>query len=69
MERTGQFTVLLAYKGDKMQLIIQVIAVLCFLILGIIDFKNGLLDFAGVNLSLFFLYIFLYLTPFSKLFK
>lgn len=50
-----------------MQTIIQYIAIICFVVLGIIDIRACNYDFAGLNFSIAFLYLFLYIQPFVKL--
>jgi len=49
------------------QVFVQGLACICFLILAVLDFKNQCWDFAGLNLAIFFLYVFLYFQPFAKL--
>jgi len=46
--------------------ILQYAAIGCFAGLATLDFSASRLNFGGLNLSLTLLYIFLYLTPFSK---
>jgi len=54
-----------------LQTIIEYIAILCFIVLGIINLchKPPQLDFAGLNFALVGLYVFLYIQPFSKVIK
>lgn len=54
-----------------LQTILEYLAIGCFLVLGIINLCNKppQLDFAGLNFALVFLYLFLYVQPFSKVIK
>jgi len=52
-----------------LQSILEYLAIACFIGLSIISGINKQWDFMGLNLSLVFLYLFLYVQPFSKLIK
>jgi hypothetical protein len=53
---------------NQIQFILQIVATGSFLLMGIINLLPGARDynFAGINLSLFVLYLFLYFHPFGR---
>ena len=51
------------------KMVLEYLAIACFVSLTIVEFRLQHYDFAGLNFALVLLYVFLYIQPFSKLIK